>query len=171
MKIRKLIMGQSLTHRFLYVQTSFLPFPITHCSPLVYVSVRNVCRSNPNKTRIYGKWPRGSRDSHRLAKGNSLQRRWFLEPLPVRLLFICYSESDTDRINNSGCLNTRDTLLKIIRRNIWILHLLRLVNIMTPEMWEISRSPSIAFWYIVLRPALTQIFQQTGTIFSLLLCQ
>ena len=44
---------------------------------------------------------------------------------------------DTDKIDNSGYLNTRDMLLTNIRRNIWIPLLLRLVNIMTLEMWEI----------------------------------
>ena len=31
------------------------PFPMTHCSTSVDVSVRNVCRSNPDEIRIYGR--------------------------------------------------------------------------------------------------------------------
>ena len=147
-----------------------LSFPMTHCSISVYVSVRNVCRSNPNETRIYGIWPRGSCGGQ-LAQRTLLPRWWLLERLPVRLLFIWSSEPVTDKISNSGCLNIRDLPLKIIRGNIWHLLLLRLVNITTPEMWEICLSPPIAFWWIVLRSAPIQTFQQTGTLSCIDLCQ
>ena len=64
----------------------------------------------------------------------------------VRLVSIWYSESDTDKINNSGYLNIRDMPLKIIRRYIWNLLPLRLVNLTTLEMWEIYLSSPIASW-------------------------
>ena len=62
MKIEKLFVGQSLTHHFLYVQTWFLSFPMTHCFTSVYMSVCNIRWSNPNETRIYGRWPGSSCD-------------------------------------------------------------------------------------------------------------
>ena len=88
MKTKKMLMGKSLTQRFLYVQTRFLSFPndtLTRCSTSVYVSVRNVCRSNPNETRIYGRWPGGSCGSP-LVRRALLFQWWFLEHLLVRLL-------------------------------------------------------------------------------------
>ena len=100
MKIKKLIMGQSLTHRFLYVQTWFLLLPMTHCSTSVDVSVRNVCRSNPDEIRIYGRWPGGSCNGllGLLVCRVILLRRWLLKYLPVRLTFDWSSDSDIDKI-------------------------------------------------------------------------
>ena len=61
-------------------------FLMTHCSTSGFVSIRNVCRSNPNESRIYGRWPGGSCEFHHAPFPPHDFRQWLLELLRVRLL-------------------------------------------------------------------------------------
>jgi hypothetical protein len=53
-----------------------------------------------------------------LSKGAFYSGGGFSNVFPSDFYLFDILESDTDEINNSGCLNTRDMLLKNIRRNI-----------------------------------------------------
>ena len=174
MKIKKWLMGQSLTHLFLYVRPGFF-----HPQWLI-VLLQSTC---PYVTSVGATQmkPGSTVDDPEMAAmvdltggtGPFFSGGGFSNVFPsVILLSIWYYESDTDKINNSGYLNTRDMPLNIIRGDIWNLLLLRLVNITTLEMWEF-------FFYLLplhpdklpFRPVLTPIFQQMGALFFLNLCQ
>ena len=137
MKIKKWLMGQSLTHLFRYVRPGFF-----HPQWLI-VLLQSTC---PYVTSVGATQmkPGSTVDDPEMAAmvdltggtGPFFSGGGFSNVFPsVILLSIWYYESDTDKINNSGYLNTRDMPLNIIRGNIWNLLLLRLVNITTLEMW------------------------------------
>ena len=52
---QEVVDGTIFNPSFPVCETWFLSSPMTYCSTSVYVPIRNISRSNPNETRIYGR--------------------------------------------------------------------------------------------------------------------